>query len=49
MTPERLLQRIAARQRLIKTIKMKEVCNDSELDEIIFELEEELRRKELNE
>lgn len=46
MSPERLEQRIAANQRLQQAIKMRETFRDSELDNIIFELEDELRRKE---
>lgn len=46
MTHERLEQRRAVRDRLNKVLKMKETLGITELDEIIAELENELRRKE---
>lgn len=46
LSPERLNQRVEVHRRLVQTIKMKNTFDIPELDQIIEELENELRRKE---
>lgn len=46
LSQERLNQRVDVHRRLVQTIKMKQTFDIPELDQLIEELENELRRKE---